>query len=69
MPPICSRFSLFEANYDETQPWLIVEVRRMRGLSGKTEITPMLRLMHKHYFVELGVNQSHQMRFNLMYFL
>ena len=60
-------FSLFEANYDETQPWLIVEVRRMRGLSGKTEITPMLRLMHKHYFVELGVSQNHQMRFNLMY--
>lgn len=62
-------FSLFEADYDETQPWLIVEVRRMRGLSGKTEITPMLRLIHQRYFVELGVSQSRQVRFNLMYIL
>lgn len=60
-------FSFYEAEYDETQPWLIVEARRMRGLSAQTEITPMLRLIHKRFFVEAGVNQDRQGRFNFMY--
>jgi hypothetical protein len=60
-------FSFYEVDYDEVQPWLIVEVRRMRGLSDDTEITPMLRLIHKRYFVEFGVNHMRQGRFNFMY--
>ena len=60
-------FSFYEVDYDETQPWLIVEARRMRGLSDKVEITPMLRLIHNRYFVEFGVNNSKQGRFNFMY--
>lgn len=60
-------FSFYEADYDEIQPWLIVEARRMRDLSDKTEITPMLRLVHKRFFVEAGVNNSGQARANLMY--
>lgn len=60
-------FSFYEADYDQTQPWLVVEARRMRGLSDKTEITPMLRLIHKRFFVELGINQMKQGRFNFMY--
>ena len=60
-------FSFFEVDYDETQPWFIVEARRMRGLSDRTEITPMLRLIHNRYFVELGVNNMKQGRFNFMY--
>jgi hypothetical protein len=60
-------FSFYEVNYDEIQPWLILEARRMRGLSDKTEITPMLRLIHNRYFVELGVNNARQARANFMY--
>jgi hypothetical protein len=60
-------FSFYEVDYDETQPWLIVEARRMRGLSEKTEITPMLRLIHNRYFVEFGINNMKQGRFNFMY--
>lgn len=60
-------FSFYEVEYEETQPWLVVEARRMRGLSEKTEITPMLRLINKGYFVEAGVNTDKQVRFNLMY--
>lgn len=60
-------FSFFEADYDEVQPWLILEVRRMRGLSGMTEVTPMLRLIQNRYFVEAGVNNSRQFRANFMY--
>ena len=62
-----SGFSFYEVDYDETQPWLIVEARRMRGLSEKIEITPMLRLIHNRYFVEFGVNNMKQGRFNFMY--
>lgn len=60
-------FSFYEVDYDEVQPWLIVEARRMRGLSDEIEWTPMLRLIHKRFFVELGANQNKQARFNLMY--
>ena len=60
-------FSFYEVDYDEVQPWLILEARRMRGLSDATEITPMLRLIHNRYFVELGMNQAKQARFNFMY--
>lgn len=60
-------FSFYETDYDETQPWFIVEARRMRDLSDKTEITPMLRLVNKSYFIEAGVNNSNQARFNFMY--
>ena len=60
-------FSFYETDYDEVQPWLVVEARRMNGLSDQTEITPMLRLIHSRYFVEIGVNNSNQARFNFMY--
>lgn len=60
-------FSFWEAEYDEPQPWFVVEARRMRGLSEETEITPMLRVIHNRYFVEAGVNQQRQGRFNFMY--
>jgi hypothetical protein len=60
-------FSLYETEYDQTQPWIIIEARYMNGLSDKTEITPMLRLINKNYFFEAGVNNSRQARFNFMY--
>jgi len=60
-------FSFYEVDYDEIQPWLILEVRRMKGLSGEAEVTPMLRLIHNRYFVELGVNNAKQARLNFMY--
>ena len=60
-------FSFYEVDYDQMQPWFILEVRRMRGLTDKTEVTPMLRLIHNRYFVELGVNNASQARMNFMY--
>jgi len=60
-------FSFYEANYDKTQPWLIVEARNMNGLSDKIEVTPMLRLINKSFFVEAGINNFGQPRFNFMY--
>ncbi|MBV8665104.1 MAG: hypothetical protein JO269_01345 [Burkholderiaceae bacterium] len=60
-------FSFYETEYDETQPWFVLEARRMHDLSDKTEITPMLRLINKGLFIEAGVNNSHQPRLNFMY--
>jgi hypothetical protein len=60
-------FSLYEVDYDEVQPWFIVEARRMQGLSERTEWTPMLRLVHNRYFMEAGINADKQARFNFMY--
>jgi hypothetical protein len=60
-------FSFYESHYDETQPWFLVEARQMNDLSDKTEITPMIRLINKAYFVEFGVNNSSDPRFNFMY--
>ena len=59
-------FSFFEPRYEYTQPWLIVEVRTMRDLSARPEITPMLRLINRNYFVEAGANNFGQPRFNFM---
>lgn len=60
-------FSFYEVAYEETQPWFVVEARRMRGLSEQIEVTPMLRLINKGYFVEAGLNLEKQARFNFMY--
>lgn len=60
-------FSFYEAEYDKTQPWFILEARNMNGLSEKTEITPMLRFINKNFFIEAGVNNSREPRFNFMY--
>ena len=60
-------FSFYEANYDETQPWLIVEARRMSMVSSAFELTPMLRLIHNRFFVEAGANFHGQPRLSFMY--
>jgi hypothetical protein len=60
-------FSFYETEYDKTQPWLILEARNMNGLSDKTEITPMLRFINKNFFIEAGVNNAREPRFNFMY--
>jgi hypothetical protein len=60
-------FSFTDADYDEPQPWLIVEARRMKNLSDATEITPMLRVIHNRYFVEAGYSNQKQLRFNVMF--
>lgn len=62
-------FSFYETGYDATQPWFILEARRMHDLSDETEITPMLRLVNKRFFIELGYSNMHEARFNLMYIL
>ena len=59
--------SFYEADYDEPQPWVVIEARRMTFVSNQYEFTPMVRVIHKRYFVEAGANLSGQLRFNFMY--
>lgn len=60
-------FSFYETDYEKTQPWFIVEARYTNHLSDKVEITPMLRLINKSFFVEGGINNEGQPRLNFMY--
>jgi hypothetical protein len=60
-------YAFTEAVYESTQPWLVVEARRIDGLMDRTEITPMLRLINKNWFVEAGLNDKGYGRLNFMY--
>ncbi len=59
--------SFYEVDYDEPQPWIVIEARRMSFVSKQYEYTPMLRVIHNRYFVEAGASLSGQIRFNFMY--
>jgi hypothetical protein len=59
-------FAFWEPEYEGTQPWLIVEAKRVREFSEKVEVTPMLRLINRNFFAELGVNQDGKAKGGLM---
>jgi hypothetical protein len=48
-------FSFYKTEYDEWQPWMILEASRKGGdLKGSTEVTPYMRFIHKTLFIEAG---------------
>ncbi len=52
-------FSFYEVDYEQVQPWLIVEGKRVRyGSVTRNEITPLLRFIHRGLFVEVGRNRD-----------
>jgi hypothetical protein len=53
-------FSFFETSFDETQPWFVLEAKTMRNTEPSVQITPAVRLINKHYFLELGVTNPFQ---------
>jgi hypothetical protein len=59
-------FSFYEAEYEDPQPWFVLEAKRTRELVTKNEVTALLRVIHKRYFVELGASRDGG-RFNFMY--
>jgi hypothetical protein len=44
----------------------VLEAKRTRELVTKNEVTALLRVIHKRYFVELGASRDGG-RFNFMY--
>lgn len=50
-------FSFYEVEYEDVQPWFILEAKRERyAHDSKQRVTPMLRFIHRRYFVEVGRN-------------
>lgn len=62
-------FSFYEVEYEETQPWLIVEAKRERfSAVTKNSVMPMLRFINRRYFLEVGGNRDGAMlNFMLVY--
>jgi len=48
-------FSFYEAGFDQTQPWFVIETKTIREMTPSLQVTPALRLINKNYFLELGV--------------
>lgn len=65
-------FSFYEVEYEEVQPWFILEVKRVRERiplarhgqhaafhrAAETEWMPMLRLIHRRWFLEVGARRG-----------
>ena len=52
---IAGGFSFYKTEYDEWQPWVILDASREGGdLKDSTEITPYIRFIHKTLFIEAG---------------
>lgn len=48
-------FSFYKTEYDEWQPWAVLELSRKGGdLKDAAEVTPYLRFIHKTLFIEAG---------------
>lgn len=59
-------FSFYEVNFDEWQPWLVVEAKRMPRFDDKVEVTPFLRFILKSLYVEVGANTEGKPRVAVM---
>jgi len=62
-------FSFYEVEYEEVQPWFILEAKHDRfSADTRTSVMPMLRFIHRRYFVEMGANRDKAiLRFMLTY--
>lgn len=58
--------SFYEVDYDQAQPWIVIEARRIEVESKQYEFTPLIRVIHNKYFIEAGANLSGHLRFNFM---
>jgi len=60
-------FSFYEVDYEQVQPWFILEAKRTRyAADASNVVTPMLRLIHRGLFLELGHNREGT-QFNMMW--
>jgi len=62
-----SGFSFYEASYEKTQPWFILEVMNMNSLSNKVAVIPTLRLINKALFFEAGISTKGEPKLHIMY--
>ena len=53
-------FSFYETGFNDTQPWFVIEAKTMRNNTPSLQVTPALRLINKHYFLEFGITNPWQ---------
>jgi hypothetical protein len=60
-------FSFYEVDYEQVQPWFLVEAKQTRYLTEtRDSVTALLRFIHRGVFVEIGGNREGT-QFNLMW--
>ena len=60
-------FSFYKTEWDETQPWFIVEVSRMPGITDDYDQAIYLRLVNKGFFADVGIDDDRRPRVNFRY--
>jgi hypothetical protein len=60
-------FSFYKTEYNETQPWFILEVSHTNSMSEKLEVIPTIRLINKALYFEAGVSTEGYPKLHLMY--
>jgi len=60
-------FSFYKTEYNETQPWFILEVSHTNSMSDKLEVIPTIRLINKALYFEAGVSTEGDPKLHLMY--
>lgn len=65
-------FSFYETDFDETQPWFVLEAKATKNYNPSFQVTPALRLIHQSYFLEFGITNPFDKnerapRLNLMF--
>tara|TARA_X000000368_G_scaffold239268_1_gene188902 strand:+ start:695 stop:1333 length:639 start_codon:yes stop_codon:yes gene_type:complete len=60
-------FSFHKTEYNETQPWFILELIHTNSMSKKLEIIPTIRLINKALYLEAGVSTDGNPKLHLMH--
>ena len=60
-------FSLYEVDYDQLQPWLVAEAKRVTKWKPHTEYSFMARFIYRTLFLEIGANTDGKPRATFMY--
>lgn len=60
-------FSFYETGYKQTQPWFILEMTNINGITPQIEITPTIRLINKTLYLEGGVSNMGNPKIHVMY--
>ena len=60
-------FSFYKTEYNETQPWFILELIHTNSMSKKLEIIPTIRLINKALYLEAGVSTDGNPKLHLMH--
>ena len=60
-------FSFYETGYNQTQPWFILEMTNINGITPQLEITPTIRLINKSLYLEGGISNTGNPKIHVMY--